>query len=521
MTTRVVRERIDPRLTASLFANYRSAIDAVLELVDNAVDSRVPDRPLRIDLVIRPESIVLTAIGGSGMNAADLERDYLRWGASRKRAGDRIGRYGQGGKAAIGHLGNRFVIVASKAGEQGAVGFEDAAYRDRARLRTYELVDRAKPVEAEVGYVRVEIGEVDRRVDVRKLPARLAEVYRPLLEGEIVAITVNRARVVSVPWSLAERHEFSVRAGGRLVAGWYGLLPDPPTPGVDAGVRIYHLGRLVGAPEWFGHPGPAQHPAMNRLVGEVELPHVPVTMNKSDVDRDSESWIAVEQRLHTLLAPVVRRLAREDGTAVDPGSLRTANQVRKILARALRLLESGKLFESDPGTGDGVGPGGQLTLAAAERETPPAEAEVLPDGDADDGVADASDDETTEPPAPRPPRTGGMGSGRGVAEVVVRALDPRLRSAMVVEDGVRRIVINSRYPLFEVRKGDLWYQLETALREVCVTIPEATVPEFERKVNELMLVSLSLTGRRRRTRQKPAAPRKGAWARPTKAPWAG
>ena len=88
----------------------------------------------------------------------------------------------------------------------------------------------------------------------------------------------------------------------------------------------------------------------------------------------------------------------------------------------------------------------------------------------------------------------------GIGEVVVRALDPRLRSAMVVEDGVRRVVINSRYPLDEVRKGDLWYQLETALREVCVTIPEATVPEFERKVNDLMLVSLSLTKRPQRRR---------------------
>ena len=81
---------------------------------------------------------------------------------------------------------------------------------------------------------------------------------------------------------------------------------------------------------------------------------------------------------------------------------------------------------------------------------------------------------------------------------MIRALDPRLRSAMVVEDGVRRVIINSRYPLYEVRRGDLWYQLETALREVCVTIPEATVPEFERKVNELMLVSLALAERRKR-----------------------
>ena len=47
---RVVRERIDPRLTAALFSNYRSPIDAILELVDNAVDSRVAGRPLELDL---------------------------------------------------------------------------------------------------------------------------------------------------------------------------------------------------------------------------------------------------------------------------------------------------------------------------------------------------------------------------------------------------------------------------------------------------------------------------------------
>jgi hypothetical protein len=88
---------------------------------------------------------------------------------------------------------------------------------------------------------------------------------------------------------------------------------------------------------------------------------------------------------------------------------------------------------------------------------------------------------------------------------VVRRLDPRLRSALVEEDGIRRVVINSAYPLYEVRRGDLWYQLETALREVCVTIPEATVPEFERRVNELMLVSLALAERRRRGSRKGVA----------------
>jgi len=320
-----------------------------------------------------------------------------------------------------------------------------------------------------------------------------------------VRMGVNRAPIAPRPWTVDERHELSVRAAGRLVRGWWGLLPESPPPGApEAGVRLYHLGRLVGAPEWFGHPTPAAHPALNRLVGEVEVPHVPVTMNKADVDRGSDVWAAVEARMHTLLAPAVRRLTREPASAVTPEAARTAEQVRRILAKALRLLEEGRLFESEVAVG-GDEPGGQLALEGV-RKRPDAPGE--PGAAAEDGVDPGASGATT--PAPRLPRPGaGGGPGtirrRGAAEVVVRRLDPRLRSALVEEDGVRRVVINSAYPLYEVRRGDLWYQLETALREVCVAIPEATVPEFERKVNELMLVSLALAERRKRGSKKGAS----------------
>ena len=491
---RLVRERIDPRLTAALFANYRTPVDAVLELVDNAVDSRVDGRAMEVELAVRVGTVVMTAVGGSGMGPGELEREYLRWGASRKKAGESIGRYGQGGKAAIGHLGTRFEILAGRAGEAGAHGFADEDYRDRSRLRTYELHERPKPVAAELGYVRIEIGGVDRKVDVRRLRARLGETYRPLLERGDVVIRLDRAPVTPLAWTVETRHEISVRAGGRLIHGWWGLLPDPlPLSPPDAGIRLYHLGRLVGAPEWFGHPGPAQHPALNRLVGEIELPNIQVTMNKADVDRGSDVWAAVEVRLNRLLAPAVRRLTRDVEVAPSANALKTADQVRRILARALRLLESGRLFESELGGAGGEGPGGQLTLEGSPRRSSP------PGDQPDPAAAEAVAGDPAEPRLPSPRRGGGGPGGRsGVGEVVIRSLDPRLRSAMVVEDGVRRVVINSRYPLYEVRKGDLWYQLETALREVCVTIPEATVPEFERKVSELMLVSLSLAERRKR-----------------------
>lgn len=500
---RVVRERIDPRLTASLFANYRSAIDALLELVDNAVDSRVASRPLRLDLIVRPGTVSLTAVGGTGMDARRLERDYLRWGASPKRAGERIGRYGQGGKAAIGHLGNRFRIVASAEGEPVAHAFADLDYRDRSRLRSYELHEEPKPVGPELGYVHLVIGDVDRKLEPGRVRARLAEAYRPLLLEGSVVMTVDRAPVTPTPWRLEEAHPFSVRAGGHLVKGWWGLLPDPVPAQSVPGVRTYHLGRLVGDPSWFGHAGPHVHPGMARLVGEVELSHVPVTMNKSDVDHDSPEYAAVERRLHALLAPIVRRLSRQEAIPADPQALRTAERVRRILARALRLLESGQLFESPNtgGTGEAAMGDGQLTLEVV-REPP------TPTGGTDDAAEEEQPDAAAHPSAtPSPKDAGGPGTGgskarKGFGDIVIRPLDPRVRSAMVEEDGVRRVVINPRYPLYDVRRGDLWYQLETVLREVCATLPEATVPEFERKVNELMLVSLAFTerpGRRRAT----------------------
>lgn len=81
--------------------------------------------------------------------------------------------------------------------------------------------------------------------------------------------------------------------------------------------------------------------------------------------------------------------------------------------------------------------------------------------------------------------------------VVVRPLDPSVRSTTVLEDGTRVVVINSRYPLYRERNGDMWYQLETAAREVCKLSEPASVADYERRVNEVVIAAASLRRRRR------------------------
>jgi len=93
---------------------------------------------------------------------------------------------------------------------------------------------------------------------------------------------------------------------------------------------------------------------------------------------------------------------------------------------------------------------------------------------------------------------------RGFGQIVVRPLDPAIRSQTVIEDEVTTVVINSRHPLFLKRGGDIWYQLETAAREVFKSLEGASVGDYERRVNEVILLAFQLRARRRETRSRKA-----------------
>ena len=209
-----VRERIDPAITASLFANYRSSADAVMELVDNSIDSRIKGRQLEVFLQVHPSNFVIETRGGEGMGPAELERNYLRWGGSPKRGRRLLGQYGQGGKAAIGHLGTSFTVEASRPGDGHAWRFADPDYRDRSKLKTYELKTVTKRVPSDQGYVRIRIDGLDKRLDPRRLGTRLGDTYRPLILRAEVKMSVNGARVEPPSVNFQEEHRFAVHAAG-------------------------------------------------------------------------------------------------------------------------------------------------------------------------------------------------------------------------------------------------------------------------------------------------------------------
>lgn len=451
-----------------------------MELIDNAVDSRLSGSALSVEIAVQPQSLVITTERGEGMGPRELERNYLRWGGSPKRGRQLLGQYGQGGKAAIGHLGQRFVVEASRPGDAVAWRFTDDNYRDRSRLKTYELVEVAKRTSPGIGYMRIRIDGVDKRIDVRRLAQRLGESYRPLLEQGELKLVLDRVEIHPSPLLVTERQAFAINAAGGRLRGWIGLADNELAPtGWTPGVRCYRLGRLIVDGEFFGHPGPAGVPSLVRLAGEVDVPNVQLTMNKADFNRDSPQWVAVEARMHKLLSPWVRKLELDHHAPPPAAAVKIAEQVRRLLSQALRLTERRDLFA------------GFAVARPTRKEQQGGEQLPLEDRPAENELK-------APPRIPNPARavTPQEGRSKGFGVIAVRALDPKIRSMTVLEDGVRTVVINSRYPLFVQRRGDVWYQLETAAREIFKG--EGSVAEYEKRVSEIVLTALQLRSRRRR-----------------------
>jgi hypothetical protein len=205
-----------------------------------------------------------------------------------------------------------------------------------------------------------------------------------------------------------------------------------------------------------------------------------LTMNKADFARDGVEWTSVEQRMHALLTPIAKRLAEDEMAPPPASALKTADQVRRLLSQVLRLAEREDAFP-------GLAVAGARAAATGSRKKADQIAKIQ-----------------TPPAAPRVP-SDSEARRRGFGNVVVRPLDPSIRSQTVIEREVTTVVINSRHPLFLKRGGDIWYQLETAAREVFKSLEGASIGEYERRINEVVLLAFQLRARRRAARSERAA----------------
>jgi hypothetical protein len=240
--------------------------------------------------------------------------------------------------------------------------------------------------------------------------------------------------------------------------------------------------------EFFGHRGPWFKQSLNQLIGVLEMGPVPVNMNKTDFDRDSDAWTQVQGEMHERIAPLVRELSgARDLERISRSDWRRVRQAQRLVERVLVQLDLDELLPPEE----------RARRRTAGPSRPPDAVEDpgrCVEGGAIDSltlplplIGDSASSGGSGSVRERPPSLGARVRRQRIG------WEPRLltedrRSDWEEVDGHRTLLINTRFPLYKESKGDVWYVVETGVFELTrrIRAGELTVDEYYDEVNRIL-----------------------------------
>lgn len=309
----LIKEGFDPKIIVALYQNFADKYVALQELIDNSVDDRIEGKTLivSIDYDRDNNKLLVKNDNGKGMNIKDLQ-DFFQWGVSEKRI-RKIGRYGQGGKAALGYLAKSFIIKSHPLNSDVAYSIKVVDWENRETGFKEFQPERFSSLRSKnESSVSFEIYNLKKIFSEKRIIERIRETYRPLIRLKKVKFIVGGTEISCNAINYDEgthkqfRQEIKINDIDNHIYGDYGIVSDPKSD--RGGFRIYQYGRCVAQKEFFGHIEPSKRWNVERLYGELNIDFdLPLLMNKTDIDKDSELWREIFNIMHGELEEIVKQ----------------------------------------------------------------------------------------------------------------------------------------------------------------------------------------------------------------------
>lgn len=449
----ILKEDIDIKIVTSLMRNYRNAIEAILELIDNAVDDRREGVPLKIEIFIgggRNKFIQIINTGGLGMGLKELQA-FLKWGTSSKRG--KLGRYGQGGKAAMGYLGGGWRLQSSKLGDKRTYIIEDDDWRNRmgGKKKYKPKVFIGMTPEGE-GKVIFEIRNLSRKINEKRLKEALSDYYGMLLEENKIRIEINKEPIKPLVIPVIKKENFIEKIDSKKFHGWIGLLK--PDSNFKGGIRCCVLGRKVTENEYFGQLDYTWKSSLNRLIGEINADFLELNLNKTGFDTDSWGWQKVKEKMFERMQPYIDFLLSErEEEQMTENEKRRHREASKIWNDFMKYYLKGglPLDEAD-----------EKKFDRGQKPPIPGEFTKEVEGIA---IARGKYQPATPPPEEAIGKRKRLKKFLGIEARPGIIPDKTTRSELQKRDKKEIIIVNKLFPAYKKRKGDILYIWETIALE--------------------------------------------------------
>ena len=300
---------------------YRT-VEAIAELLDNSIDARIVNQEERIIVKLDFEKKrIIVRDDGRGMDKHNL-KDALIIAKGTKSDGS-LGQFGIGLKSACSALGKGFVIRTSQINsdrEYQVAYDEDQWLSDKSlNWKNFKISEKILTLKEDWHGTIIVIGGLKVPLypsQVTKFKENFGLRYAPYLQQKQISIQVNTGLCKPHSEDIEEGSKTLIElelSSGMTVKGYVALLKKRSIQG-NYGINLIKHGRLIKPFAMFGFPA---HPENAKIIGQLNLDHVPVNFYKSEFIKESKEYQEVKEVFRSSdVLKATRILAKSKGSEV-------------------------------------------------------------------------------------------------------------------------------------------------------------------------------------------------------------
>ena len=367
----IIKEKIDITPDKTIFYKLGktgySVGEALAELVDNAIDARYENKPIKISIELdSKEKIITVEDDGIGMDKKTAAESIVL--AKSEKEG-KLGQFGLGLKTAAMSLGRKFTVETTQKGskEEYIIIFDKEKFERGGSWKKFNIHIK-KGVEINRSGTKITIEKLDTSLYdslIAYVRKQLKERFSPFILNKEAEIKVKGKLLEPEPLNIVpktnESHKIEL-SNGEVVNLWTAILMQGSQE--KSGFNMYRKKRLIRAHEKLGYQ---YHPSKMWITGGIYLDCIPVTHNKREFVPTDPLYVEFLEKFQELIKPIlvkaqqrhrekiIQDLAQEVRETLKDNILKAIGKVDDFQELAYptteiplkRTKEGGELFEKE------------------------------------------------------------------------------------------------------------------------------------------------------------------------------
>lgn len=282
--------------------------EALSELIDNAIDARLPSDKLTVSIDITPEMVVISD-NASGMTEEQAAKS-IRLGFSEKKG--QLGEFGLGLKTSTSFLGKSFTLITTPkdSEEEYVLEWDEDHWLEHGDWNKYPFIIN-RDINPEKSGTTVIIKKLKVEFSEKLMKTIQEEFglrFGPFIKNGELELLFNKEVCPSFEPQIIDgkKNEFIFEFEGGKATGWWGY----QLSGLNKsyyGFHTYRRGRLVTT---YDKMGLTPNQDIKQIIGDIHIEGIPITHDKKGWLKSSKQYQKLESKMREYFKPFEKKPKR-------------------------------------------------------------------------------------------------------------------------------------------------------------------------------------------------------------------